>query len=148
MKRVCCDGGGRIYKRSSVLYRSKQGWSWEEDRRCFKCYPYCGQANKGLDQPRISSYSGLVVVSQILWLSKATLSTKDRKGQANGSSYHPISPIGFLPGTMKIRFCPGIPGAGKTMIAAIAVDHIYKILTIFVLPTYTATTKEENPRLL
>jgi hypothetical protein len=29
-------------------------------------------------------------------------------------------------GPKKILFCPGIPGAGKTMIAAIAVDHLFK----------------------
>jgi len=29
-------------------------------------------------------------------------------------------------GPKKILFCPGIPGAGKTMIAAIAIDHLFK----------------------
>src|ERR1700712_1045056 len=29
-------------------------------------------------------------------------------------------------GPEKTLFCPGIPGAGKTMIAAIAIDHLYK----------------------
>jgi hypothetical protein len=29
-------------------------------------------------------------------------------------------------GTEKTLFCPGIPGAGKTMVSAIAVDHLYK----------------------
>lgn len=32
----------------------------------------------------------------------------------------------FLQGTKQTLFCPGIPGAGKTMISAIAVDHICK----------------------
>jgi Cdc6-like AAA superfamily ATPase len=29
-------------------------------------------------------------------------------------------------GSDKTLFCPGIPGAGKTMIAAIAIDHLYR----------------------
>lgn len=33
----------------------------------------------------------------------------------------------FLQGEKQSLFCPGIPGAGKTMIAAIAVDHIWKV---------------------
>ncbi|KFY31446.1 hypothetical protein V493_01097 [Pseudogymnoascus sp. VKM F-4281 (FW-2241)] len=39
-----------------------------------------------------------------------------------------ISPefTNWLQGTKLNLFCPGIPGAGKTMIAAIAVDHIWK----------------------
>ncbi|OBT49911.1 hypothetical protein VE04_09679, partial [Pseudogymnoascus sp. 24MN13] len=32
----------------------------------------------------------------------------------------------WLSGTEKTLFCPGIPGAGKTMVSAIAVDHLYK----------------------
>ena len=32
----------------------------------------------------------------------------------------------WLQGTKQTLFCPGIPGAGKTMIAAIAVDHLWK----------------------
>ncbi|KFZ08626.1 hypothetical protein V502_09249 [Pseudogymnoascus sp. VKM F-4520 (FW-2644)] len=32
----------------------------------------------------------------------------------------------WLQGTKQDLFCPGIPGAGKTMIAAIAVDHLWK----------------------
>lgn len=32
----------------------------------------------------------------------------------------------WLQGTKHDLFCPGIPGAGKTMIAAIAADHIWK----------------------
>jgi Cdc6-like AAA superfamily ATPase len=32
----------------------------------------------------------------------------------------------WLQGTKQNLFCPGIPGAGKTMIVAIAVDHIWK----------------------
>jgi hypothetical protein len=32
----------------------------------------------------------------------------------------------FLQGENKILFCPGIPGAGKTMISAIAIDHIWE----------------------
>jgi hypothetical protein len=31
----------------------------------------------------------------------------------------------WLQGSDKTLFCPGIPGAGKTMMAAIAVDHVY-----------------------
>jgi hypothetical protein len=31
---------------------------------------------------------------------------------------------GWLHGTDKTLFCPGIPGAGKTMMAAIAIDHL------------------------
>jgi Cdc6-like AAA superfamily ATPase len=34
--------------------------------------------------------------------------------------------IKFLEGENKTLFCPGIPGAGKTMISAIAIDHIWK----------------------
>ena len=34
--------------------------------------------------------------------------------------------INWLQNTKLNLFCPGIPGAGKTMIAAIAVDHIWK----------------------
>ncbi|KFY39666.1 hypothetical protein V495_05813 [Pseudogymnoascus sp. VKM F-4514 (FW-929)] len=39
-----------------------------------------------------------------------------------------ISPefTNWLNGTKQSLFCPGIPGAGKTMITAIAVDHIWK----------------------
>lgn len=33
----------------------------------------------------------------------------------------------FLQGVKQNLFCPGIPGAGKTMISAIAVDHICKV---------------------
>ncbi|KFY32072.1 hypothetical protein V493_00539 [Pseudogymnoascus sp. VKM F-4281 (FW-2241)] len=33
----------------------------------------------------------------------------------------------WLQGTKQDLFCPGIPGAGKTMIAAIAVDHLWKV---------------------
>lgn len=32
----------------------------------------------------------------------------------------------WLSGREKTLFCPGIPGAGKTMISAIAVDHLHK----------------------
>lgn len=32
----------------------------------------------------------------------------------------------WLEGSDKTLFCPGIPGAGKTMIAAIAIDHLYR----------------------
>jgi len=32
----------------------------------------------------------------------------------------------WLLGYKKTLFCPGIPGAGKTMIAAIAIDHLYQ----------------------
>ena len=32
----------------------------------------------------------------------------------------------FLEGGKKTLFCPGIPGAGKTMISAIAIDHIWE----------------------
>jgi Cdc6-like AAA superfamily ATPase len=32
----------------------------------------------------------------------------------------------WLQGTKQTLFCPGIPGAGKTMIAAIAVDYLWK----------------------
>jgi Cdc6-like AAA superfamily ATPase len=34
--------------------------------------------------------------------------------------------LGWLDGSNQTLFCPGIPGAGKTMIAAIAVDHLWK----------------------
>ncbi|KAL8922168.1 MAG: hypothetical protein Q9208_005363 [Pyrenodesmia sp. 3 TL-2023] len=34
--------------------------------------------------------------------------------------------FGWLHGPNQTLFCPGIPGAGKTMIAAIAVDHLWK----------------------
>jgi Cdc6-like AAA superfamily ATPase len=33
---------------------------------------------------------------------------------------------GWVHGVNQTLFCPGIPGAGKTMIAAIAVDHLWK----------------------
>jgi Cdc6-like AAA superfamily ATPase len=33
----------------------------------------------------------------------------------------------WLQGSNKTLFCPGIPGAGKTMIAAIAIDHLRRI---------------------
>jgi hypothetical protein len=32
----------------------------------------------------------------------------------------------WLDGSDKTLFCPGIPGAGKTMMAAIAIDHLYQ----------------------
>jgi NACHT domain len=32
----------------------------------------------------------------------------------------------WLQGSDKTLFCPGIPGAGKTMMAAIAIDHLYR----------------------
>lgn len=34
----------------------------------------------------------------------------------------------WLYGPNKTLFCPGIPGAGKTMIAAIAIDHLLKVM--------------------
>lgn len=34
--------------------------------------------------------------------------------------------LDWLQGPNRILFCPGIPGAGKTMIAAIVVDHLWK----------------------
>lgn len=34
----------------------------------------------------------------------------------------------WLHGSNKTLFCPGIPGAGKTMMTAIAIDHILKIV--------------------
>jgi hypothetical protein len=34
----------------------------------------------------------------------------------------------WLQGSNKTLFCPGIPGAGKTMIAAIAIDHPCKTI--------------------
>ncbi|KAI9684320.1 MAG: hypothetical protein M1822_005793 [Bathelium mastoideum] len=33
---------------------------------------------------------------------------------------------GWLQGPDKTLFCPGIPGAGKTMMAAVAIDHLYR----------------------
>jgi Cdc6-like AAA superfamily ATPase len=33
----------------------------------------------------------------------------------------------WLNGTQKTLFCPGIPGAGKTIIASIVVEHLWKI---------------------
>ncbi|KAL5340246.1 ankyrin repeat-containing domain protein [Aspergillus crustosus] len=33
----------------------------------------------------------------------------------------------WLTGTKQMLFCPGIPGAGKTMIASTVVDHLYRI---------------------
>jgi hypothetical protein len=33
----------------------------------------------------------------------------------------------WLAGTREMLFCPGIPGAGKTMIASIMVDHLHRI---------------------
>ena len=34
---------------------------------------------------------------------------------------------GWLNGSNKTLFCPGIPGAGKTMMAAIALGHVYRM---------------------
>lgn len=34
--------------------------------------------------------------------------------------------LSWLQGSNQTLFCPGIPGAGKTMIAAIAVDHLWR----------------------
>jgi hypothetical protein len=34
--------------------------------------------------------------------------------------------VSWLRGPRSTLFCPGIPGAGKTMLAAIAIDHILK----------------------
>jgi len=34
--------------------------------------------------------------------------------------------LGWLQGSNQTLFCPGIPGAGKTMIAATTVDHLWK----------------------
>lgn len=36
--------------------------------------------------------------------------------------------LSWISGSGQTLFCPGIPGAGKTMIAAIAVDHLWKHL--------------------
>ncbi|KAI9684579.1 MAG: hypothetical protein M1822_005667 [Bathelium mastoideum] len=33
----------------------------------------------------------------------------------------------WLQGSDKTLFCPGIPGAGKTMLAAVAIDHLYRV---------------------
>lgn len=33
----------------------------------------------------------------------------------------------WLDGSSRTLFCPGIPGAGKTMISAIAIDHLHKV---------------------
>lgn len=35
----------------------------------------------------------------------------------------------WIKGSERILFCPGIPGAGKTMIAAIAINHLYSTTT-------------------
>ena len=37
---------------------------------------------------------------------------------------------GWLQGSDKILFCPGIPGAGKTMMAAIAIDHLGRLAQV------------------
>ncbi|OBT38813.1 hypothetical protein VE00_10966 [Pseudogymnoascus sp. WSF 3629] len=48
--------------------------------------------------------------------------------QEGTGTWFVVSPefTNWLQGTKQNLFCPGIPGAGKTMIAAIAVDHIWK----------------------
>jgi len=50
------------------------------------------------------------------------------KRQEGTGLWFVVSPkfTNWLQGTKQIMFCPGIPGAGKTMIAEIAVDHIWK----------------------
>lgn len=50
-----------------------------------------------------------------------------RRAEGTGQ-WFVVSPefTNWLQGTKQNLFCPGIPGAGKTMIAAIAVDHIWK----------------------
>jgi hypothetical protein len=60
----------------------------------------------------------------------------------------------WLYGPNKTLFCPGIPGAGKTMIAAIAIDHLLKVMltgvvgVAYVYCNYKAQTDQNAAGLL
>ncbi|KFY83656.1 hypothetical protein V498_07892, partial [Pseudogymnoascus sp. VKM F-4517 (FW-2822)] len=60
----------------------------------------------------------------------------------------------WLSGGEKTLFCPGIPGAGKTMVSAIAVDHLHKttrdhsIGVAYVFCNYKVQKEQNTPGLL
>jgi hypothetical protein len=60
----------------------------------------------------------------------------------------------WLRGSDKTLFCPGIPGAGKTIMAAIAIDHLYKVAEgndigiAYLFCNYKAQTDQSAPSLL
>lgn len=60
----------------------------------------------------------------------------------------------WVQGPEKTLFCPGIPGAGKTMMAAIAIDHLYKpagndgIGVAYLFCSYKAQADQTAPSLL
>jgi hypothetical protein len=60
----------------------------------------------------------------------------------------------WLQGSDKILFCPGIPGAGKTMMAAIAIDYLRKSILCddigiaYLFCTYNAQADQNVPSLL
>ncbi|KFZ25413.1 hypothetical protein V502_00117 [Pseudogymnoascus sp. VKM F-4520 (FW-2644)] len=66
------------------------------------------------------------------WLSSTDFSAQQSdfiaRRQKGTGLWFVVSPefTNWLQGTKQNLFCPGIPGAGKTTIAAIAVDHIWK----------------------
>lgn len=67
------------------------------------------------------------------WLSSADFPVQQsdiigRRQEGTGQWFVASSEFArWLQGTKQTLFCPGIPGAGKTMIAAIAVDHTMKV---------------------
>jgi hypothetical protein len=64
------------------------------------------------------------------WLSPADFSVQQhdiitRRQKGTGQWFVDTPEFkGWLQGFDKTLFCPGIPGAGKTMMAAIAIDHL------------------------
>ncbi|RYP07260.1 hypothetical protein DL765_009212 [Monosporascus sp. GIB2] len=61
---------------------------------------------------------------------------------------------GWLGGSKRTLFCPGIPGAGKTMVAAIAIDHLLKTVrnssvgVAYVYCNYKAQEEQDTTSLL
>jgi hypothetical protein len=61
---------------------------------------------------------------------------------------------GWLQGSDKTLFCPGIPGAGKTMMAAIAIDHLCRTVrrddigVTYLFCNYKAQADQSAPNLL
>jgi Cdc6-like AAA superfamily ATPase len=68
------------------------------------------------------------------WLSPDSFAAQQSdlitRKQADTGQWFLDSPefIDWVNGTSQTLFCPGIPGAGKTMMAAIAVDHLQKAI--------------------
>jgi hypothetical protein len=60
----------------------------------------------------------------------------------------------WINGSDKTLFCPGIPGAGKTMIAAIAIDHVCRMAgsdnigVAYLFCNYKAQAEQSAPNLL